>query len=168
MSDDEDFDNDRPSKSQIKRDMNALKDMGVRLFDLPDDQLERLSDPKLVDAVRVGRRIHRGSARKRQVQYIGKLLRDEAVAAEVQEILDRRDAGSRAHVQAFHQLEQWRERLVSGDDAVMDEIGAAFPEADRQHLRQLARKAAAEREKEATPASFRKLFQYLKSLTESG
>ncbi len=169
----DDFDDDRPSKTQRKRELDALKDLGARLADVPQDQLEKLSEPRLIDAVAQLRQIHRGSARKRQVQFIGKLLRDDALAAEVQAILDRLDAGSRAHAQAFHRLEQWRDRLVAGDRDVLDEIAAACPAVDRQHLRQLTRKAADEEKLRASgqsvpPTNYRKLFQYLRQLVEQG
>lgn len=158
-----------PSKSQIKRELDALKDLGARLLDIPDDQLAKVSEPKLIDAVQACRKITRGSARRRQVQYIGKLLRDEALSAEVNEILDRLDSGSRAHAQAFHRLEVWRDGLINQDADVMQEICDDYPDADRQHLRQLARKAADEKASESTrpPVNYRKLFQYLRTLTEA-
>lgn len=156
---------ERPSKSQRKREMQALRDLGERLIDLPDAELTKLDDPELVEAVVAARKIGRGNARKRQVQYIGKLMRHTDVDA-IRELLDRFDAGSRAHVQQFHLLEEWRERLMFGDDRVMEEIAERYPHIDRQHLRQLARNAIAERREERDPpVHFRKLFQYLKSLT---
>ncbi len=156
-----------PSKSQRKRDMQALRDLGERLLDVPEEELGKLSDTDLVEAVRTFRKITRGNARKRQLQYIGKLMRNADID-EIRELLDRFDAGSRTHVQQFHQLEQWRERLIGGDDRVMEEIAARHPELDRQHLRQLTRNAAAERrEEKEPPVQFRKLFQYLKSLDRS-
>ena len=80
-------------------------------------------------------------------------------------MVDRFDAGSRSHVTQFHKLEQWRERLIEGDNHVLDEIFARFPGVDRQHLRHLTRKAITEREKSPEPPlQYRKLFQYLKSL----
>lgn len=167
----DDFD-ERPSKTQIKRELDDLKDLGVRLLDVPVDQLHRLPDAKLIEAVEILRQIRRGSARKRQVQYIGKLLRDDDIAAEVRALLDRLDASSKAHVQAFHQLERWRDRLIDGDPEVMDEIFSAHPDADRQQLRQLVRKAIDEKKQIAAdpskaPVQFRKLFQHLRELTET-
>ncbi len=163
---------ERPSKSQIKRELDDLKSLGVRMLEIPTDQLEKLPDPKLIEAVNALRQIRKGSARKRQVQYIGKLLRDETLAEEVRTILEKRDSSSQAHAQAFHRLEQWRERLINEDRNVMDEILGEFPSTDRQHLRQLVRKAIEERKRieagnEVPPASFRKLFQYLRELSES-
>ncbi|MCB1691950.1 MAG: DUF615 domain-containing protein, partial [Pseudomonadales bacterium] len=99
----EDFD-DRPSKSQVKREMHAIRDLGERLLDLPADQIEKLGDVELINAINECRRITKGNARKRQIQYIGKLLRKGDVSL-AHELLDRFDASSRAHVQHFHKLE---------------------------------------------------------------
>lgn len=163
----DEFDDDKPSKSQRKREMDALKDIGVRLLELPQEQIDKLSEARLIEAIGTCKRIHKGSARKRQLQYIGKLLRDEALLAEAKALIDRMDASTKAHVQAFHKLEQWRERLISEDDQVMTEIIERYPNTDRQHLRQLTRKAIDERRREATPpVAYRKLFQYLKQLIE--
>lgn len=159
---------DAPSKSQRKREMHALKDLGEQLLDIPEDQLERLSNPDLIEAVLACKRITKGNARKRQLQYIGKILRkNEADVEEVHELVDRFDARSKAHVALFHQLEQWRESLIAQDPNVLDEISAQFPDVDRQHLRQLTRNAIDERNEERQPpVHFRKLFQYLKSLAD--
>jgi len=156
---------EKPSKSSRKREMQMLRDLGERLLSIPDEQLSRLP-ADLVEAVNACKKITKGNARKRQLQYIGKLLRN-GDADEVQRLVDRYDAGSRAHVLQFHQLEQWREHLIAGEPAAMDEILAAYPQVDRQHLRQLVRNAITERTAERQPpVHYRKLFQYLKSLVD--
>ena len=162
--DNEHFDEDFKSKSAVKRELEAIRKMGSRLVDLPADQLNSLSDPDLISAVQQAQKISKGSARKRQIQYIAKLLRqgnEEEVAA----LLERNDSSSREHTLKFHQLERWREQLMAGDLDVIDEIAAAHPQLDRQHLRQLTRLAQREAAAEKGPSHFRKLFQYLKSLT---
>jgi ribosome-associated protein len=153
-----------PSKSQRKRDMQSLRDLGEKLLLLPADHLEQIPEPAIVSAVQECKKITKGNARKRQLQYIGKLL-SKIDMTEVQDMIDRFDASTRTHVTQFHKLEQWREKLISGDNSVLDDISSKFPGVDRQHLRQLTRKATTEREKEVEPpVQFRKLFQYLKSL----
>ncbi len=165
---DDDFDPDYVSKSQRKRDVHALRDLGARLLDVPMDQLEKISEPKLIEAVLVCRKITKGSARRRQLQYIGKLIRTEELEQEIQQIVDRLDAGSKAHAAHFHQLELWRSRLMLGDDTAFTEVIASYPDVDIQHLRQLTRQATAERDAERRPpVHFRKLFQYLKQISES-
>lgn len=155
---------DRPSKTQRKREMEALKDLATRLVEVPGDHLDRLDDAEIRDAVLAARKITKGNARKRQVQYIAKLLsKTDATAA--RDIIDSLDASSAAYVQRFHQLETWREQLVSGDRAAMDEVLNAYPHADRQQLHTLVRQAIRERESGGMVV-YRKLFQFLKQLQE--
>lgn len=164
----QDFDDRAPSKSQRKREVHALKDLGEKLLDIPEDQLLKLKNAGIIAAVQACKRITKGNARKRQLQYIGKLLRkDETDVAQVQELVDRFDTSSQAHVAQFHQLEQWREGLIDQSPGVMEQIISTYPDVDRQHLRQLARNAIDERKEERDPpVHFRKLFQYLKSLLD--
>jgi len=160
----EDHDDQGPSKSQRKRDMQSLRDLGERLLMLPVDHLEQISEPAIIIAVQDCKKITKGNARKRQLQYIGKLLSKTDIT-EIQGMVDRFDAGSRTHITQFHKLEQWRERLLNSDNTVLDDIFSLYPGVDRQHLKQLTRKAITEREKLIEPPiQFRKLFQYLKSL----
>lgn len=155
------------SKTRIKREMHELRRLGERLVALPDDQLETLDDNNLVEAVRECKRITKGNARKRQVQYIGKLMRTTDVD-QVQHLLDRFDASSRTHTMQFHKLERWRQELIDGDPDVMTQIINECPNLDRQHLNQLVRNAIRERDREEeSPVQFRKLFQYLKSINDT-
>ena len=164
ISNDDEFEDRGPSKSQRKRDMQSLRDLGEKLLSLPVDHLEQVSEPAIINAVQECKKITKGNARKRQLQFIGKLL-SKSDLTEIQALVDRFDAGSRTHVTQFHKLEQWREKLISGDKDVLDDIFTQFPSIDRQHLRQLTRKAMTEREKSIDPpVQYRKLFQYLKSL----
>lgn len=166
MNDEEDFveyDDDSPSKSQRKRDMHALRDMGERLLELPDAHVRELLPSNIMDALTACRKITKGNARKRQMQYVSKLLR-QVETDKLQALLDRFDASSQDHVNKFHKLERWRERLLSQDATVTEEIISETPDIDRQHLRQLTRAAVAERDQnKLPPVQFRKLFQYLKS-----
>ena len=153
----------RISKSQRKREVKAITDLGEKLLKIPDEQLKGLPYPKIVDAIIAGKKIHKGNARKRQVQYIGKLLRNVDLD-EVQQLIDRFDASSRSHVLKFQQLETWRDRLLKQDKTVMDEILRQIPDINTQHLRHLVRSAIREStENLTTPVQFRKLFQYLKA-----
>ncbi|HJL60784.1 MAG TPA: ribosome biogenesis factor YjgA [Pseudomonadales bacterium] len=154
--------NERPSKSQRKRDVKAITDLGEKLMMIPQTQLDQLPYPKIVEAIRKGKKINKGNARKRQLQYIGKLLR-KVDLQEVHELIDRFDTSSRAHVLQFQQLETWRELLIKQDKAVMGEILHQLPDIDIQHLHQLVRNAVREAdEHREPPIHFRKLFQYLK------
>ncbi len=156
------------SKSSRKREAQDIKNMGLRLTELSDDQLSALPYDNVKEAVVAYRKIGKGGARKRQLMYIGKLLRKVDLEP-VSVLIDRYDASSLVHVQQFHQLESWRERLIGGDDSVFEEIGQQHPEFDRQQLRQLVKSAKSEVQRQATnpdlpPRQYRKLFQFLKSL----
>jgi len=167
MEDDEEFEYDGPSKSQLKRDAKVLVAMGERLLTIPEDQLSHLDMPEVVAAILDTKKIKKGNARKRMLQYLGKLLRN-ADLTNVELLIDRFDASSVEHVTQFHQLEDWRERLIDEDKKVIGEIMAIYPDLDRQHLRALVRNAVSERRQDKQPpVHFRKLFQYLKSLLDS-
>lgn len=165
-TDDEDL-YDGPSKSQLKRDAKALVALGEKLLHIPEAQLKQTGLPDVVNAILETKKITKGNARKRQLQYVGKLLRN-ADLTEVNQIVDRFDASSTEHVTKFHQLEEWRERLIAEDNQVVGEIMAVYPEVNIQQLRSLSRNAVNERRAEKQPpVHFRKLFQYLKSLLDS-
>lgn len=161
-----DWDNLPPSRSQRKRDTQALSALGEQLLTIPAAQLELLPYPEVVAAIVECKRITKGNARKRQLGYIGKLIRQVDIEP-ITALLDRFDASSRAHVTHFHQLEVWRDKLVAEDKSTLGEILEQYPTIERQQLRQLVRNAVSERQKEIQPAvAFRKLFQFLKNATE--
>ncbi|MDX9875483.1 MAG: ribosome biogenesis factor YjgA [Spongiibacteraceae bacterium] len=161
---DDDF--DRPSKSAVKREMLALQALGAALVDLPDGQLASmpLEDP-LLEAIQTARRIKSREGRRRQLQYIGKLMRKIDVT-ELQAAYDDLLNGRQLHNQQFHELEALRDQLVEVGPESIGEVVERYPAADRQHLRQLIVAARREREAERPPASARKLFRYLRELAE--
>lgn len=154
---------DKPSKSQKKREMAALQDMGAELVELGRDQLKKIDLPEdLRDAVRDAQRFTAHEARRRQMQYIGRLMRDvdpEPIRAALDEIR----GISAAAVAKSHALERLRVRLLE-DETVLGEIAHAHPAADLQHLRQLRRNALKERELTKPPRAYRELFRVLRDL----
>ena len=160
------------SKSKRKREMQELRLLAEKLMRLNDEQLIPLSNTEIVNAVQECRKITKGNARKRQIQYIGKLLRSSEIN-DIKKLIDRYDASSKTHARQFHQLEKWREQLIIGNFSALDEIAATYPTMDRQQLKQLTRKAIQERQKltderlNGPPIRYRRLFQYLKSLADS-
>jgi ribosome-associated protein len=169
---DSEQDSEQPSKSQRKRDMQELRALGEKLVQLNDEQLAPLMQPKILMAIQECRKITKGNPRKRQLQYIAKLLNGIDVN-DVRTLVDRYDASSKSHLRQFHQLEKWREQLISGNYAALNDIAAHYPDLDRQFLKQLTRKAILEGEileneqNPHAPIQFRKIFQYLKSLADS-
>lgn len=158
---------DKPSKSQKKRDMHELQALGERLVELTAPQLERVALPeKLADAVREARRISSHEARRRQLQYIGRLMRELDPAA-IREALAALDGASRAEVARQHRLERLRERLLE-DERTLAEIAEAHPGADLQHLRNLRRNALKEQAQGRPPRSFREIFRLLREIDGAG
>ncbi len=160
LPDERDEFDDRPSKSQLKRDMIALQKLGVQLVELGPDQLKRIELPEdLRAAVVEARRITAHEGRRRQLQYIGKLMRTvdpEPIRASIEDL----DGGSRRTVELMHRCERWRDRLID-DDAALTEWLATHPDGDVQPLRALIRAARRERTSNAPPKHARELYRWL-------
>lgn len=162
----DDTDHLPPSKTQLKREAEALQELGRRMAELRPDQQARLPiDDRLRAAIEEYGRIKAHGAKRRHLQYIGKLMRG-ADAEAIREVVDRFDSATAAHNQLFHEMERWREQLIEGGDEALRGFVDQHPQADIQHLRQLIRNARREREREQTPAQARKLFRYIRELYE--
>lgn len=152
-----------PSKTKIKQQMHELQDLGAELVALGKDQLAQLDIPEsLREAIREMGRINKFGAQRRQMQYIGKLMR----GVETEPIIAKLNTWkgvSRSHVAYTHLLERWRERLLESD-AALTELLAAHPGADVQHLRTLIRNAQKEKEAGKPPKNFRDIYQLLREL----
>ncbi|MCC5855839.1 MAG: DUF615 domain-containing protein [Idiomarina sp.] len=159
----DDFDDSLPSKSQVKREVLALTDLGARLVAMSPNQMSGLPiDDDVMEAILLARKIrNKHVGYRRQIQYIGKLLRN----TDIQPLLDALAEREQAHLQDqanFHALEQWRDRLIAeGDDAVQ-EVLERYPDADRQKLRQLIRQARKQAEQNKPPAAAREIFRHLR------
>ncbi|MBL8497295.1 DUF615 domain-containing protein [Nitrosomonas sp. JL21] len=152
-----------PSKTQRKKQMHALQDIGEQLVDLDDKRLKELDLPdSLLEAIQQARPMNKHGARRRQMQYIGKLMRTVDVLP-IQEKLDAWQGVSVQHTARLHLLERWRERLLT-DEHALTEFAQAYPGADLQHLRILIRNAQKEKAADKPPKSFRLLFQELQTL----
>jgi ribosome-associated protein len=156
-----------PSKSQKKRDMTALQVLGQALVDLPADRLLKIEMP---DALRIAladaRRFTKHEAKRRQMQYIGKLMRT-IDPAPFQAVLDAMAGSSAVENARFHRIERLRTQLIEDEAAALAEIAAAHPGADLQHLRQLRRNAVKEQELAKPPRAFREIFRILRELEET-
>lgn len=154
------------SKSQRKREMHELQAMGVTLCDLPEDKIRALDIPAaLRDAALESKAITKHEARRRHMQYMGKLMRAHADDIDaLRDALAAADAMHRAADDEFHKIESWRDRLVAGDFDAIEDIAAQHPAVDRQHVLTLARNAARELAKDKPPKTKRALFRYLRDL----
>lgn len=155
-----------PSRSQLKRENQELRDMGEQLVLLANSQLEKITlDDSLKEAIKEARRLKNLDARRRQIQYIGKLLRKIDIT-EINYSLEKLNHQSQTFRQHFAKLEQWRDRFISeGNDAIEDFI-ANYPEADRQQLRNLQRQACREKSQNKPSAASEKLFKYIRQLAD--
>jgi ribosome-associated protein len=151
-----------PSKSAIKREMQALQDLGKELIDLPDSQLARMPlSEDMREAMTLYKRLTAHEARRRQLQYIGKHMPKEAVA-DIRAMLEQIENQNRAFRQHFHQLEILRDELVNGDDSAVTRLFDQHAELDRQQLRNLVRQAQREKIQNKAPTASRKLFRFLR------
>ncbi len=166
---DEDFPDDYQPTSKTKRKeaMHELRDLGGELVELSVGQLKKIDLPEeLLNAVRDCQKISAHGARRRQMQYIGKLMRgvdDEPIRAGLALLRGE----SAAETARLHRLERFRTRLLE-DESVLTEIGDTWPGTDLQHLRQLRRNALKERNENKPPKNYRAIFQFLKELDEQG
>jgi ribosome-associated protein len=151
------------SKTRRKQVMHALQDLGEALVELSNERLAALDLPEPLDAaVREAKRLKSFGARRRQAQYIGRLMRD-IDPAPIRARIETWAGNSRAHAAWLHEVERWRERLLS-DAQAMTELARAYPGADLQHLRGLVRSARDEVASGKAPRHYRALFRALKSL----
>jgi ribosome-associated protein len=158
-------DENRPSKTQRKQAVHELQALGEELVALSDDQLLGIELPeRLRDAVMAARRITRHEARRRQLQYIGKLMRS-VDPAPIRSALDAWRAQSSKQVLAQKRIEAWRQRLLA-DERALDALLSAYPGADAGRLLSLIRDALHERETHRPPRAFRALYQALRALVE--
>jgi ribosome-associated protein len=156
-------DEEKPSKTQRKREMHELQTLGTRLVELNSEQLAAIGLPeRLRDAIEFARRTTKHEARRRQMQYIGRLMRS-VDPGPIREKLKIWDGVSAQHTAEQHRVERWRDRLLE-DDSSVDELVRAHPAIDARHLRALARKARDERASGAPPRAYRELFRALREI----
>ncbi|HEY8360073.1 MAG TPA: ribosome biogenesis factor YjgA [Ramlibacter sp.] len=131
------------SRTELKKESDELQKLGEALLTLPTGQKDRLGLPeKLLDALEEARRITNFEGRRRQMQYVGKLMRhlDAPMLAAVRDALDEQRGGSAQATLALHMAETWRDELIADDDALSRWL-EAHPETDVQQLRALVRQA---------------------------
>ena len=156
-----------PSKTQRKKESHALQDLGAELVRLRRDQLARIELPDAVrEAVEFAHRVTSHEARRRHLQYLGKLMR-QLDGEELRAAIALVNGESRAAVALMHQAERWRDRLIE-DDAALTDFVAAHPQADLQWLRATIRAARREHEQARPPRHMRELYRWLHEQLESG
>ena len=163
-ADEDDFP-EPPSKSSRKREMQALQDLGEQLVALSPERLKKVPLPEsLYEAIRAAQGF-KMEARRRQLQYIGKLMR-KIDPEPIQAQLDIFAGNSAVEVAKMHRLERLREQLLE-DEQTLGTIAETWPEADLQVLRTLRRNALKERETARPPKSFREIYRVLRELQDA-
>lgn len=154
------------SKSEIKRDAEELKRLGMELMELGKNALDKIPlDEDLRAAIDLAQKIKK-EGRRRQVQLIGKMMRSRDMDP-IRQALDKLKNRHNQQVALFHKLEALRDRLVEEGDDAMSEVLRLYPEADRQQLRVLIRNAQKEKATNKPPKSYRLIFSYLRELAEN-
>jgi ribosome-associated protein len=154
------------SKTKRKAAMDALQDLGGTLVGLSKDKLAKLDLPEaLLDAVNEAKRITANGATRRQMQYIGKLMR-EVDTDPIKEQLARWEGKNVAENAHFHRLERWRTRLIE-EEAAFAEWLSQYPQTDTQQLRTLIRNARREQAANKPPKSSREIFRLLREISEA-
>lgn len=164
IQDDDDLQPLPPSRSARKREAEGLQKLGEQLVELPAAQLREIPlAPELLDAIQLAQRIRDHSGRRRQLQLIGKLMRQQD-AEPIQAALDHLQQRSAAAIAEHHQAERWRERLLQEGNAALTEFMEQHPAGDRQQLRQLVRAAQQEQAASRPPRAARELFRLLRQI----
>ena len=158
---------ERPSKTRMKQASHALQDLGEAVVAMPDDRIDGLEiAEQLLDAIRTYKKTRTHEGKRRQMQYIGKLMRVHDVEPIRQAVTDLQ-LGRAKDSLALHQAERWRAELVD-DDAATTRWTAEHPGTDVQQLRSLvraARKDAALAPEQRSGRAYRELFQFIKQHT---
>ena len=150
------------SKSEIKRDSEQLKKLGAELIELSPQNLAKIPlDEDLKEAVRQAQNF-KLEARRRQIQFIGKLLRNRDPEP-IQDALNKVKNRHNQQQALLHKLELVRDQLIAMGDNALNHLMNEYSHLDRQHLRNLIRIAQKEKETNKPPKAYRDIYQYLKT-----
>ena len=153
------------SKTRRKKQMHELQDVGAQLVALSAEQLARIEMPDtLREAIEDARRFTRHEARRRQIQYIGRIMRD-IDAAPIVDQLTALTAPSRRQTALFHVAERWRQELLA-DGSALERFAKEFPEADPDRIRTMVDEARPEKRAARAPRRFRELFHVLSAIVQ--
>lgn len=155
------------SKSQQKRDMLALQELGEELIALPVSQLAKIPLPEdLLEAIRFAHSLKFNEARRRHLQYVGKIMRT-IDPLPIQAALEKIRLAHKRSTAQFHKIEEWRDQLIVEGDEALQKLLEAHPQVDRQQLRQLIRKAQQDRAKNKNSGADTELFKFLRELLQA-
>lgn len=154
---------DRPSKSAVKREMLALQDLGKQLCDLPFEKVKKAPlGERLLDAITEYHKCRSFGAKKRQLQFIGKVMRNEE-HEDIQAWINGESVEQKLKTLNLHAAEQWRDKLIA-EPSLLSELIKAYPQAAHHNLNTVIRQATTERAANKPPRNFRQLFQVIYTL----
>ncbi|SFU89260.1 ribosome biogenesis factor YjgA [Pseudoduganella namucuonensis] len=157
---------ERPSKTELKRQSDALQQLGADLVEAPRDRVKRVPMPEdVLEAILTCQSITNHEGRRRAMQFVGKKMRtlDEEEVAVIQRAIEGWKGASKADTAAMHALERRRDKLLADDNALTTLL-SENPELDVQHLRTLIRNARKEQAENKPPKAYREIFQILKQI----
>ncbi|GBE36388.1 hypothetical protein BMS3Bbin07_00535 [bacterium BMS3Bbin07] len=155
---------EQTSKTQKKKEALSLQALGEELVKLPKEQIKDIDLPaEIHDAVMFAKTLKKHGALRRQLQYIGTLMR-RCDTEPIREALRQLEQGNYRKALEFREMERWRDELIAGNKALIEEILTRCPAADRQKLTQLIRNAEKEQLNNKPPRASRLLFRYLKEI----
>ncbi len=155
---------DDKSKTQKKKAAHSLQKLGEKLLKLSREQIKDIDIPEDVrDALNLARTIKSREGLRRQVQFIGSLMR-KIDSGPIQQAVDQIEQGAYKKALDFQETEQWRDELIAGNEELIEEILENHTNADRQQLSQLVRNARKEADNNRPPKSARVLFRYLREI----
>lgn len=161
----ETFDDSPPSKTRLKAEADAAQEVGRQLVALPKDKLKKLQlEEALLDAIAEAKRITANGAIRRQMQYIGRLMRDTDLAPIVEQ-LQKWEGKHQEENARFHQMERWRTRMLE-DVKAIELFIVEFPQTNVQQMRTLIRNAQKEQAAGKPPKSSRELFKMIREIME--
>ncbi len=158
----EEFEDEPPSRSQLKRESSAVQELGEELCKLPGQVLMELGvDAELREAIAVWQKTRTHEGKRRQMQYVGRLMRN-VDTRRLFMAWQKFKADGAASAKALHEIEALRERLLDDAPEAWSEVFSKYPDIDRQELEHLVKEAKAERKTGKAPRAFRAIFRFLR------
>jgi ribosome-associated protein len=158
---------ERESKTKRKQQMLDLQNIGKILVELPAPQLAKIPlDERLSDAVNAARVLKSREGKRRQLQFIGRIMRDTDIQP-ILDALDKVQTKDQLNKAKFHQVERWRDKFIADGDKGLDDFLAKYPDTDTQHLRQLIRNAQTDAKENKNSGGSTALFRYLLDITSA-
>ena len=151
------------SKTELKKDSKNIQKFGKRISELTINNIQAFKFPLTIYEATIGlKNLKSNSAKKRQVQYLGKLLR-EIDLTDAFLVMKQLEVGSQKEIQRNHIIEGWRDKLLSNNDSIT-EFFDEYPKVDRQSLRQTISNAQKEKKGNKPPKYSRQLFKLIKDI----